>query len=116
MKGCKFLQFLFVYSRLKGKIKIFHAMSALHNLADEYKLPIIAINAIAKQGSETLTMFSGAEAARIAYGIVTEWGLTDETKNLDATYNTVKLELFKNRYGKRNIKHYPFPAEDFCLH
>ena len=91
-------------------------MSALHNLADEYKLPIIAINAIAKQGSETLTMFSGAEAARIAYGIVTQWGLTDETKNLDAAYNTVKLELFKNRYGKRNIKPYPFPAEDFCLH
>ena len=86
------------------KTNIENAMSALHNLADEYKLPIIAISAIAKQGSETLTMFSGAEAARIAYGSVTQWGLTDETKNPDAAYNTVKLELFKNRYGKKNIK------------
>ena len=85
------------------KTNIENAMSALHNIADEYQLPIIAISAIAKQGSETLNMFSGAEAARIAYGSVTHWGLTDETTNPDAAYNTVKLELFKNRYGKKHI-------------
>lgn len=85
------------------KTNIENAMSALHNVADEYQLPIIAISAIAKQGSETLNMFSGAEAARIAYGSVTHWGLTDETTNPDAAYNTVKLELFKNRYGKKHI-------------
>lgn len=82
------------------KTNIENAMSELQNVADEYQFPVIAISAIAKQGAETLNMFSGAESARIAYASVTHWGLIEESSDDDAAYKTVKLALFKNRYGK----------------
>ena len=84
------------------KTNIETAMSVFHNIADKYHFPILSISSIAKHGSDSLNMFSGAESARIAFGSVTHWGLTNMTKDDDALYKTVKLDLFKNRYGKSN--------------
>jgi replicative DNA helicase len=86
------------------KSNIEYAMSELHNIAEKHHLPVIAISAIAKQGADTLSLFSGAESARIAYGSVTHWGLTDETADSDAAYKTVRLDIFKNRYGRSGAK------------
>lgn len=97
-----YLQTVIPEDDISLKASIEHAMSALHNIADKYHFPVISISAIAKQGSDTLNMFSGAESARIAFGSVSHWGLTNITKDDDASYKTVKLELFKNRYGQSN--------------
>lgn len=91
------------------KENIENAMLALHNIAEEYQFPVVSISAIAKQGSDSLNMFSGAESARIAFGSVTHCGLTIKNKGDEVTYKTVELKLFKNRYGKSDI------AINFCF-
>lgn len=87
-----------------SKSNVDHAMVALHNVATKYHFPLIAISSTTKQYSENLTLFSCAESARIAYSSVTVWGLSKiNHKDNPTAYKTIKLEIFKNRYGPCDI-------------
>ena len=88
-------------TRLSTKNNIEIAMSVLHAIAEKHCIPILSISSIAKQSSDTLTLFSAAEAARIAYSSVTVLGLQEATdaKNDDTSYKTMRVSVFKNRYG-----------------
>lgn len=88
-------------TRLSTKNNIEIAMSVLHAIAEKHCTPILSISSIAKQSSDTLSLFSAAEAARIAYSSVTVLGLQEAsgTKSDDASYKTMRVSIFKNRYG-----------------
>ena len=86
------------------KTSIDHIIVALHNIATKYHFPSIAISSITKNYTENLTMFSCAESARIPYSSVTVWGLSKvNNKDNSASYKTIKLEIFKNRYGPGDV-------------
>ena len=94
-------------SHISTKNNIENAMTVLHAIAEKHGAAILAISSIAKQSSDTLTLFSAAEAARIAYSSVTVLGLEEATKTTnksdDASYKTMILKVFKNRYGASNV-------------
>ena len=91
------------------------AMMKLHGIAAKRHFPIIAISSISKQAStESLTMFSGAESARIAYSSISIWGLWEDPAKADNTsaYKSIILKNFKNRYGRSgDILHFSFDGE-----
>ena len=90
-------------------------MLKLHSLATKHHFPIIAISSISKQSStESLTMFSGAESARIAYSSVSVWGLWEDPDKAghDSAYKSIILKNFKNRYGQSGTSsHLNFDGE-----
>ena len=86
------------------KTSIDHIIVALHNIATKHHFPSIVISSITKNYTENLTMFSCAESARIPYSSVTVWGLSKvNNKDNSASYKTIKLEIFKNRYGPGDV-------------
>ena len=76
------------------------AMKIFIGLVDQYRFPLIAISAIAKQNADSLSLFSASETSRIAYSSVSVFGLESKENN-DAAYTTVNVKVLKNRYGQK---------------